>query len=165
MSSRPVLALPFSKLEIVLELAAGAGLVWMLGVVLFSYTSLPASIPTHFGLGGEPDGWGPRWMIFIFPAIGLSLYLLLTFLARIPHRLNYIWTVTEANAPRQYRLVRVFLSALKTEIVVFFCYIKFTGIRVALGNAPGLSPAFLPLFLGATLGTIVAYVVLSYRAR
>jgi uncharacterized membrane protein len=165
MSSRPVLSLPYSVLELALELAAGAGLVWMLGVVLFSYGSLPATIPTHFGLGGAPDGWGPRWMIFILPAVGLSLCLVLTFLARIPHRLNYPWRVTEANAPRQYRLVRVFLGALKIEIVIFFCYIEFTGIRVALGNAPGLSPIFLPVFLGVTLGTIVAYVVLSYRAR
>jgi len=165
MSSRPVLALPFRPLELALELASGVGLVWTVGLVLFSYASLPSSVPTHFGLGGEPDGWGPRWMMFILPAVGLVLYVVLTIMGRIPHRLNYPWAVTEANALRQYRLVRAFLGLLKMEVVLFFGYVKFTAIRVAMGNAPGLGPAFLPLFVGVTLGTILAYVILAYRAR
>jgi len=165
MSSRPVLALPLTPLELALELASGTGLLWTVGLVLFSYTSLPSSVPTHFGLGGEPDGWGPPWTMFILPAIGLVLYLLLTMMGRNPHRLNYPWAVTEANAPRQYRLVRVFLGLLKMEVILFFGYVKFTAIRVAMGNAPGLGPVFLPLFVSATLGTILAYIILAYRAR
>ena len=151
MTSRPVLKLPFSPGELVLEFAAGAGLAWLVGLALLSYDSLPASIPTHFGLGGEPDGWGPRWTILILPAVGLLLYVVLTVMARFPHRLNYLWEVTEANASGQYRLARTFLGALKVEIVWFFGYIKFTTIQIVMGDAPGLVPVFLPLFLGTTL--------------
>jgi len=165
MSSRPVLSLPRTPLEITLEIAAGAGVVWMVGLAIFSYSALPAVIPTHFGLGGEPDGWGPRWTILVLPAVGLALYLLLTLLGRIPHRLNYPWKITEANAARQYRLVRIFLTGLKTELVLSFCYIKVAAIRVTMGNASGLSPIFLPSFVGMTFLTILTYVILSYRAR
>ena len=165
MSSRPVLRLPLAPYELVLEFAAGAGLAWLVGLALFSYSSLPASIPTHFALGGEPDGWGPRWTILILPAIGLLLYSLLTILARFPHRLNYLWEVTEANAGVQYRLARAFLSVLKGVIVWSMGYIKFTTIQVAIGDAPGLDPVFLPVFLAATFGTIGVYIILSRRAR
>ena len=54
---------------------------------------------------------------------------------------------------------------MKTEVVLFFGYIKFTGIRVALGNAAGLEPLFLPLFVATTLATIAVYIGLAYRAR
>lgn len=165
MSSRPVLSLRYTPLELMLEFAAGAGLLWTIGLIIFTYGSLPETIPTHFDLGGEPDGWGPRWMIAVLPAVELVLYVILTVMGRITHRLNYPWTVTEASAPRQYRLARGFLGLIKVEIVLFFGYIKFTGIRVALGNASGLAPIFVPIFLAATLGTIAVYLALAYRAR
>ena len=165
MSSRPALTLPYTPLELVLEVIAGTGLVFAVGLVVFTYGSLPDTIPTHFGVGGNPDGWGPRWMVFLLPAVELTLYLTLTFMARIPHRLNYPWKITDANAPRQYRLARVFLGVMKLEIVLFFGYVKFAAIRVALGNASGLEPVFLPVFVASTVVTIAVYVGLAYRAR
>lgn len=165
MSERPPLSLPRTPLELSLEIAAAAGLVWMLGTVLLAWDSLPATIPTHFGISGEPDGWGPRWTIILLPLLAIGLYAALTVMARYPHRMNYPWEITAENAPRQYRLARGMMAALKTEIVLFFGFIKYAGIRVARGETPGLGPEFLPVFLGVTIGTVAVYIVLSHRAR
>ena len=40
---------------------------------LASYPNLPETIPVHFGLSGEADGWGSRWMIFLMPVIAMLI--------------------------------------------------------------------------------------------
>jgi len=50
--------------------------------LLSIWNSLPASIPTHFGINGTPDAYGPKNQIFLWPAIctvlSILVYLLLT---------------------------------------------------------------------------------------
>lgn len=47
----------YPALAILVALAALAFCAWL-------YPSLPATIPIHWNAGGEPDGWGPRSVIF-----------------------------------------------------------------------------------------------------
>jgi uncharacterized membrane protein len=162
---RPVLKLNRSPVDVLLEIVAGAGFVWMLGIVLFSWSSLPESIPTHFGAGGKPDAWGSQWTILILPAIGVALYAGLTILSRYPHRYNYPWQITHDNAERQYRMARAFLTVLKAEIVWFFGYMKMQTVEVAYGRSDGLGPEFLPMFLFSTFATIGLYFFVSHRVR
>lgn len=55
------------------------------------FPRLPAEVPTHFGMSGEPDDWMPRWPgAFMAPAVALGLWLLLLALRRIdPRRSHY----------------------------------------------------------------------------
>ena len=50
--------------------------------LLSIWGSLPESIPTHFGINGTPDAYGPKNQIFLWPAIctvlSILVYLLLT---------------------------------------------------------------------------------------
>ena len=50
--------------------------------LLSIWNSLPESIPTHFGINGTPDAYGPKNQIFLWPAIctvlSILVYLLLT---------------------------------------------------------------------------------------
>ena len=43
--------------------------------VLAVYDRLPESVATHWGVDGNPDGWSPRWFLFLLPVIlaGLEL--------------------------------------------------------------------------------------------
>lgn len=43
----------------------------MIAVTAVLYPRLPAQIPVHFGLTGQPDRWGPPYMIFLPPVIAL----------------------------------------------------------------------------------------------
>lgn len=54
------------------------------------YPSLPASIPTHWGLSGQVDATGPRWMDLLLAALPLLLCGLAAALPRIdPRRDSY----------------------------------------------------------------------------
>ena len=57
------------------------------GYAWYVWPNLPPTIPTHFGINGEPDAWGKKDSIFMLPMImgGMSLfvYLLLSNIRKI----------------------------------------------------------------------------------
>ena len=42
------------------------------------YNRLPATIPIHWNIHGEADGFGPKWLVFALPTIMLLLQVLLS---------------------------------------------------------------------------------------
>lgn len=42
------------------------------------YGGLPERVPIHFDWRGEPDGWGPKYILWLLPTIGVTLMLLIT---------------------------------------------------------------------------------------
>lgn len=164
-SSRPVLQMPKSSLEIGLETAAALGILTMLYVTIKSWPLIPQTIPHHFGASGSPDAWGGKWTLWLLPGISLVLYVGLTILSRYPHIYNYPWPITEKNAAAQYHLALSLIGALKAEIIVVFAYLQQQTIQVALGKAEGLGVAFLPIFLILIFGTVGIYFVKAFQAR
>lgn len=55
------------------------------------YPKLPARVPTHFDIRGNPNGFGPRWVpTVIFPVMILALWGIMRGLPKIdPRRANY----------------------------------------------------------------------------
>jgi len=59
-------------------------LISALAVGAFFYSQLPEQVPTHWGLGGEVDGWSPKGFVaFWMPLMYLGMYLLLSFVVFI----------------------------------------------------------------------------------
>lgn len=46
---RPILNIPYSQLEVMLEVIAAAGLIVLIVFVIISWPELPDQIPSHFG--------------------------------------------------------------------------------------------------------------------
>jgi uncharacterized membrane protein len=62
---------------------------WIIALVLLAittvvtalmYSSLPETIPTHWNIRGEVDGYGGKWTLFLFPAIMAGMLVLFYFL-------------------------------------------------------------------------------------
>ncbi len=51
---------------------------WLLSA--WSYPKLPASIPIHWNMHGEVDGWGGRSTLFLMPAMATGLLVFFAFL-------------------------------------------------------------------------------------
>ncbi|HAN09055.1 MAG TPA: hypothetical protein DCP90_00395 [Clostridiales bacterium] len=70
---------------------------WILGIIFLSiigtvliYPYLPNQIPIHWGISGEIDGRGKKWMSFITALLPLGMYLLFYMVPFIdPKRENY----------------------------------------------------------------------------
>jgi uncharacterized membrane protein len=162
---RPVIRdLERSRIDVVLEILAGAGVFALIAIAAVYYPRLPDSIPTHYNFSGEPDAWGAKTGLLVTPLIGAVLYAALTVLSRFPHKFNYPWAITESNARRQYILSRRMLSAVKLVLVFSFSYITWSTIRTALGNQMGLSPFFTILQIPILAVIIGHYVMKARRA-
>ena len=71
--------------------------------LLVRYPSLPETIPTHFGLTGEADAWGPRSTILLPMALFTGLAVVMAWLSGRPQVFNYPIVITDANAQSVYR--------------------------------------------------------------
>ncbi len=137
---------------------------WILLIILWiyimtQYSKLPQTIPTHFALDGEPDGFSSKEYIFLLPAIVSILYIVMTTLNRFPHWYNYLITITPLNAKQNYTTATRMVRFLKFIIVIMFCFICFQSIQVAFGKSGGLGRWFLPvtfiIFFFITLITLM----------
>ena len=131
---RPVVKLPRSRAENVVDgLTAIVLLAWF-RVALWYWPGLPARVPMHFNAAGKVDGWGPRWTIWLLPAVGVVLAVFLTVLSRFPHTFNYPCAITPENAERQYRMARLLLGIVKLGVAVLFCTLELMVCSAASGQ-------------------------------
>ena len=169
--ARPRVDLPARAPERLLRLLALAALGVMAVALAWAWPRLPATIPMHFNLRGDPDGWGERAWILVVPAVALVVFALMTaierMMVRAPHdpTFNYPWAITEANAERQYRFVWRLLLGLKLVFVIEFALVLVQIVAVALGSRARLSPwTMAPVFIFTPV-VLATYFVASYRAR
>ncbi len=88
----------------VIELFGVIGLIILIALPIFYYNSLPETVPQHYGVSGEPDGFGGKENIWILPIIGIFIYAGLAILNKFPNILNYPKNITAESAVRQYRI-------------------------------------------------------------
>lgn len=162
---RPVLDIPYSKLEVIIEAIAAVGILTMFVLIGVWWSKLPDQIPSHFGAAGLPDDWRSKGWIWLLPGIALAFYILLTVVSRFPQTFNLPWAITEENAERQYRIGRIMVQSLKAELIWILAYIQFGTIWVAMGKMNGLGFAFLFISLLVVFGTMALCLIQGYRSR
>jgi uncharacterized membrane protein len=165
MAHQPKLLVERSRAERIMQVAAIGGVVTLLAYAVYIWPHLPATVPTHFGIAGQPDAWGSRASLLALPIMTVVFFLALTLLERIPERYNYPIEVTAANAARVYVLGRRLVLSVKLILVLAFGLIFRTSADVALGKTTGLPGWFLPALLGSTAGVIVVSLVRMSRSR
>lgn len=162
---RPVLHIPYSRLEVILELVTGIGIAFALILLFTNWLRIPNYIPDHFSATGIADSWGNKWSLLISPSVGIVLYIMMTFVSRFPHVFNYPWPITEDNAQKQYQIGRITLISIKAEMVWIFAYVEWQSIQVSTGKAMGLGKAFLPITILVIFGTIGVLIYKAYKER
>jgi uncharacterized membrane protein len=160
MEQRPALNLQRSPLEKSLH---GLGALCLLATVAYTglhYGSLPDTIPTHFNVKNEVDGYGPRYVLIALPAIFLAVGALLWFISDQPHKFNYINKITPENAEREYRKGSFVLALMNALSGLLALVIVSNIVQIAQGGKPTLDLLFWPLVLGMT---VVPMVILFRR--
>jgi hypothetical protein len=162
---RPRLNIPRTQLEICCETIAAVSLVSLTVYLAAIWIKLPAQIPVHFNIMGQPDRWGSRDSIFSLFGVMAALYAGLSILQRFPHIYNYPFGLTPQNVYRQYQLARQLITLIKTEIVCFICLIQWGAVLAARKQSYSLGTWFIPVMLLAIAGAIVHYSVQASKAK
>ena len=113
-------------------------------IALSSYPHLPEKIPVHFGITGQPDGWGGKWMIFLLPAIATMILVF--------EYSTFKYGIVKTNRPVP-EAAMVPLRLLMLELSVIFTYGVWRMSEVAFGRASGLGVWFLPVTVIVLLAT------------
>jgi len=89
----------------------------------WNLSQMPARVPTHWGLSGQPDAWGPGWVNAIgVPGVAVAIYVMLLLAPLIdPKRASY---ALFADTVRFFRLASV----------LFFIGFHVVVVRASLGD-------------------------------
>ena len=112
--------------------AAGAIILATLVGTLVAYSHLPAIVPMHWDARGHVNGWGPRWMLFLFGP-GMMGFIVLTF-AAIP------WLSPKQFEVESFRSTYLFMLC---AILALLAYIQLLVVLAALGTAVNMSRAMI----------------------
>lgn len=139
-------------------------LYWITYSGLNGAESLPDRIPTHYDISGRPNAWGSPELLWLLPAIGTGLYLLMTVLAGVRfRRYNLPVQVTEANLPFIQAKTAEMVACIKFEILGLFTYIQWSMMQGARTSQFYLSPFMIPVFLVAVFGAAGWYLAAIIR--
>ena len=161
--TRPKIKIENEPIDWIVQSIGIIGIILLIGLPIFHYSSLPDIIPRHYGFNGKPDGFSGKGIIWTLPAIGLVMYAGMAILTKFPHIFNYLIEITSENAERQYKIATKLLRFLNTIIVCVFCYITYATIQTALGKQSGLGSYFTPIFMVLIFGSIGIYLYKSIK--
>lgn len=162
---QPVLKLEMDPADWILEILAIVGLLCFLGFMIYQYTNLPDTIPTHFNSEGKPDSYGNKATMWLFPAAAVVIYSILSVISRIPQKLNYFVKITQTNARIQYILGIRLIRYLKLTMILMLFYVGYKSVMISLRHFNNIGTWFLPVYISVILIPIIIYFILSMRNR
>ncbi len=154
---QPKIKIQKTSFDKFLEWLGIPGLLLLITLPAYYFPQLPDTIPTHFGINGQPDAFGSKYQLWILPAVGIVLFTGLSILARFPHVFNYPGKITPENAAEKYRMAVQLIRVLNVFLVFVFVYITLTAIRTAQGEQEGLGNWFIILFV-----LLISFIMVFY---
>jgi len=104
----------------------------------YYYNDLPAKIPIHFNISGQPNNYAGKVLIWLLPFISLIFYLGFIILKRMPHILNYpAHSKLDKNKEQNKISIRI-LRYLLLVVLASFLYLVYGTINVALQQWEGI---------------------------
>ena len=128
-------------------------------LIIVSYEGLPETIPSHFNIKGEVDGYGDKSTILIPLFLQLGLSLLLLWIGNHPEKHNYLVAITDENRAEQYSLSSRLIKKLNFIIGLVF-------ITITYSIATPTFPNFIILLeLALIFGVIVLHLYQSSKRK
>jgi len=120
------------------------------------WTELPARIPTHFDLGGNPNGWSDKnGLIYLLASLGIGTYLVMLLIPRFDPRKKI------QQMGEKYYSLRVLMTIFMTLISVYILY-SGNGNKINPNLLIGLIGAFYAVF-GNYLQTVKPNYFIGFR--
>lgn len=144
---------PFTKFQKFLEALALLILLGSIIYLIFIWSTLPDTIPSHYNAKGVVTNWSGKGMLLIMPIISIILYTVLTTITLFPNIWNVPVEITEKNQNFVYTNLKTMLIVLKLILVSDFSY-----MTICSATQSSLSVLFTPIVLIAVFGTLAFFI-------
>lgn len=132
--TRPKLEFQNTRYERVIAWASILGLIVLFLLPAIRISDIDNMVAIHMGILGNMGNYVNKYFIFLIPLCALLIYVLSRYLTKFPHKLNYIYSITEENAHRQYRNARLGLKIMTLEVIYLLLWLELSSISEALGK-------------------------------
>jgi uncharacterized membrane protein len=160
---RPFIRPEMGPVDWLIEAVAMVGVMILAGYVIYHFPKLPGTIPTHFNEVGLADEFGDKKDFLVLPGVAIFIYVLLTFINRVPHIFHYPCKITPSNALRQYTLATRMIRILKSTLIWMFFYISFATVLVIKKTTTGLGVWFIPVFIALLFIPVCIYFAMALK--
>ena len=139
-------------------------------IAFFSWDKLPAIIPTHFGISGEPNAWAPKSLFYVYliPTLQLLLVGGFAFLYYKPQYSDMpttllLMAMDQEDRDHAFGLIRTMLAVLVLWTSVLFTFVTYMITSSSLNQSTGYTPYIMLTIIGGMLVWLVWYTVKVYR--
>ncbi len=159
---RPKIKVPLEGLDVVTDIVSVTLLLLMIIYTVMSYPELPETIPSHFDINGNADGYSSKSFLWLLPSLGLIILIGLFVLNKYPHIHNYMVNITEENALKNYRLSTRIVRFTNLFTMLIFALIVYNVIESAKGKTTDFGSWFIYTIVGLS---IIAPVGMVYYSK
>ena len=131
----------------------------MTACCFYWFGSLPEKIPSHFGLNGQADAYGPKGMLWILPILYSAILAMTFVLRKFPYLVNLPFKIAPQHKPKAIAISFELVAVINFQVGLMFGYLTYVMIVVALYREKGLGTWFFPLVLVAMGATISVYLM------
>ncbi len=154
---RKSVVVPVTKVDKLLDNISKAIVAIIIFLIAGFWFRLPGTIPTHFNVFGEADGYGSKYMLVVQLVLVFGIYAAFSYQIKRPDSYSYIVTITPNNALPQFTLLTKFLRILKIEVLFVFLYLTVSQIFSSAMQKAGVGLWFIPTVLLVIFGSLGVY--------
>lgn len=121
-------------------------------VAVYGFAILPDTVPIHWGISGQANSYGPKWMgTFLFPLVSIGIYVLLYVLTAAGPRLGGRESTAANLQVRKVILTGILLFML---IIQLSTIAQTAGVSFNMSTIVMLALSVLFIFIGNYLGKV-----------
>ncbi len=162
---RPKIEVKTTWLSLTSDILGTIGVIFLIVYTFYYFGKLPETIPIHFNISGEADGFGSKYTLILFPVIATFVHTLLFFIKKLPHTYNYPVKITEQNAEYQYKIAMNLIHLVRISVVGLLSVLEWQMVEVSLGNQKDLGIMVLPVFLILLFGSTILYFIKAIKYK
>lgn len=156
----------FTKLDIPLQAVCLLLLASGIGYVINILSNISGSVPSSFSLEGAVTGYSDKFSALTYLIVAVLFYLIGWFLETHLHYLPYPCVITEENAEKFYKPMRILIIVLKTEICLYSLYMIMMIKTIAAFKKGSLLPYSTVIFIAILIITVlIGFLILKAKAK
>lgn len=137
-------------------------------LIILHYPDLPDRIPTHFNTAGNPDAWGSKTSILLFPGLEILFLVLSMVIYRYPNYANIPSTIALSQLPdgvrkKAYSLIRSVILITMSLVSFLMFYLTRENLLVARGLEKSINNLPIWITIGCLAPVIVYYAIKMRR--